>query len=209
MNFEELDTQQLNVDDISKSIKRFGKADYAVFITMLFCCSMVGLYFGYKDHQQHKKMKKHRRGSEALDYLMGGRNMQVFPVAMSLVASFISGITLLGEFSCWSLNLIMKFNFRNADGNLSLRNSVLLHFHFNHFDSIRYAFCDNSSFPRIANHVHSRGKLVSFIYCLLFQFLVFANTFRSKCSTDRIIDVRTVNSFNDANRMSINLCSHN
>lgn len=88
---------QFNVDDLSNSLKRFGTADYAVFITMLVCCSMVGLYFGYQDHMKHKKITNRRRGSEALDYLMGGRNMQVFPVAMSLVASFVSGITLLGE----------------------------------------------------------------------------------------------------------------
>lgn len=90
-------TAQLSVDDISESLKRFGLADYAVFITMLVCCSCVGLYFGYQDHVKHKRSTKQRRGSEALDYLMGGRNMQVFPVAMSLVASFVSGITLLGE----------------------------------------------------------------------------------------------------------------
>lgn len=89
--------QQLNIDDLSTSLKRFGTADYAVFITMLICCSMVGLYFGYQDHQKHKKRTKQSEGDEALDYLMGGRNMQVFPVAMSLVASFVSGITLLGE----------------------------------------------------------------------------------------------------------------
>lgn len=89
--------QQRNVDDLSDSLKRFGTADYAVFITMLVCCSMVGLYFGYQDHQKHKKRTQDTEGSEALDYLMGGRNMQVFPVAMSLVASFVSGITLLGK----------------------------------------------------------------------------------------------------------------
>lgn len=93
-------TANLSVDELSNSLKRFGTADYAVFVTMLICCSMVGLYFGYQDHMKRKKASKEksaRRGSEALDYLMGGRNMQVFPVAMSLVASFVSGITLLGE----------------------------------------------------------------------------------------------------------------
>jgi hypothetical protein len=99
------DAHQLSVDDLSNSLKRFGKADYAVFISMLVCCSMVGLYFGYQDHQKHKRCNKQRRGSEALDYLMGGRNMQVFPVAMSLVASFVSGITLLGEIIISILNL--------------------------------------------------------------------------------------------------------
>lgn len=94
-------SEHQSVDELSDSLKRFGTADYAVFVSMLVCCSMVGLYFGYQDHQKHKKSKKlktERRGSEALDYLMGGRNMQVFPVAMSLVASFVSGITLLGKF---------------------------------------------------------------------------------------------------------------
>jgi hypothetical protein len=69
---------KLSVDDMSDSLKRFGVADYAVFVTMLVCCSMVGLYFGYVDHKKHKKSKKEQRGgSEANDYLMGGRNMQV------------------------------------------------------------------------------------------------------------------------------------
>lgn len=97
-NNESLDGNQQSVEDLSNSLKRFGKADYAVFIIMLVSCSMIGLYFGYQDHQKNKKAKHRRRGSAALDYLMGGRNMQVFPVAMSLVASFVSGITLLGEF---------------------------------------------------------------------------------------------------------------
>ena len=89
--------EKLSVEEISNSLKRFGTADYAVFIFMLATCSIVGLYFGYQDHkkQKHDKLKQ-RRGSAAAEYLMGGRNMQVFPVAMSLVASFVSGITLLG-----------------------------------------------------------------------------------------------------------------
>lgn len=94
--FSTYNTKKLTVEEISDSLKIFGKADYAVFITMLVCCSMVGLYFGFDNHRKQKSSKNSRRGSEALNYLMGGRNMQVFPVAMSLVASFISGITLLG-----------------------------------------------------------------------------------------------------------------
>jgi solute carrier family 5 (sodium-coupled monocarboxylate transporter), member 8/12 len=66
---------KLSVDDFNNSLKRFGVADYAVFVTMLACCSMVGLYFGYQDHKKHKKDQQ--GGSEANDYLMGGRNMQV------------------------------------------------------------------------------------------------------------------------------------
>lgn len=91
----------LSVQELNESLRRFGKADYGVFSIMLLCCSLVGLYFGYQDHMKHKRSSRNRRGSiievEAIDYLMGGRNMKVFPVAMSLVASFVSGITLLGN----------------------------------------------------------------------------------------------------------------
>lgn len=99
---------QMSVDDLSHSLKRFGTADYAVFISMLVVCSCVGLYFGYQDHKKHKKAPKSGDGDEALDYLMGGRNMQVFPVAMSLVASFVSGITLLGKHPCTVTRVNLK-----------------------------------------------------------------------------------------------------
>jgi solute carrier family 5 (sodium-coupled monocarboxylate transporter), member 8/12 len=69
-----------SVADLSEALKRFGTADYAVFISMLIVCSFVGLFFGYKDHTRHKANKsKQRRGSEALEYLLGGKNVQVFP----------------------------------------------------------------------------------------------------------------------------------
>lgn len=69
-----------SVDNVSESLKRFGPIDYAVFVFMLIVCSVIGLYFGYKDHVKHKANKlKARRGSEALDYLLGGKNVQVFP----------------------------------------------------------------------------------------------------------------------------------
>ena len=84
----------LTVDDLRDSLKLFGTADYAVFITMLVCCLMIGLYFGYQDH---RKAPKRKCGEETSEYLMGGRNMPVFPIGMSLVASMVSGITLLGK----------------------------------------------------------------------------------------------------------------
>lgn len=83
--------------DFKSSLVHFGLADYSVFIVMLICCTIVGLYFGYEDYKRRKVVKKHRRGSEEQEYLMGGRNMKIFPVAMSLVASCISGIALLGN----------------------------------------------------------------------------------------------------------------
>lgn len=75
----------MDVSEISKSMMRFSWPDYMVFMLMLISCMMIGVYFGWKDHEKHKHHKA-RRGSEALDYLVGGRKMQIFPVAMSLVA---------------------------------------------------------------------------------------------------------------------------
>ena len=81
-------------------LSHFGIADYSVFIFMLVVCSGIGLFFGYQDHRKNKKRLQQNGNTndndQALDYLVGGRNMQVFPVAMSLIASGLSGVTLLG-----------------------------------------------------------------------------------------------------------------
>ncbi|XP_055374973.1 sodium-coupled monocarboxylate transporter 1 isoform X1 [Condylostylus longicornis] len=93
---------KLSVSDLSSSLQLFGWADYLVFVLMLVVCAMIGIYFGFVEKNKQAKRNKSnggvqaRRGSEALDYLVGGRKMQTFPVSMSLVASFISGISLLG-----------------------------------------------------------------------------------------------------------------
>jgi len=86
------------LEDLKESMRQFDAIDYGVFIFMLASCSFVGLYFAYQDHVKNKKSDKNvaRRGSAAKEYLMGGRNMQILPVAMSLVATHVSGITLLG-----------------------------------------------------------------------------------------------------------------
>lgn len=70
-----------SVEDVGASLKQFGVIDYAVFIFMLVLCSFVGLYFGYADHSQKKKNKfNSRRDSDGtLEYLLGGKNLQVFP----------------------------------------------------------------------------------------------------------------------------------
>lgn len=75
-----------SVEELSKSLQRFSWPDYMVFVLMLVSCMCIGVYFGWQDHQKKKHRHKARRGSEALDYLVGGRKMKVFPVAMSLVA---------------------------------------------------------------------------------------------------------------------------
>ncbi|XP_049538628.1 sodium-coupled monocarboxylate transporter 1-like isoform X2 [Anopheles darlingi] len=89
---------RLTVAEVSESLQHFGVVDYIVFMCSLLICVVIGLYFGWKDWkaQQNRKRNAVRRGSEALNYLVGGRKMKIFPVAMSLIASFISGIAIMG-----------------------------------------------------------------------------------------------------------------
>lgn len=73
------------VQEISESMQNFGTSDYIVFAVMLIACGFVGIYFGFV-----------KKSSGEDEYLVGGRNMKMFPVSLSLIASFISGISLLG-----------------------------------------------------------------------------------------------------------------
>lgn len=75
-----------DIQDLVAHMQRFSWPDYLVFLFMLFLCVLIGIYFGFMQ----------KTSSSEAEYLMGGRNMMVFPIALSLVASFISGITLLG-----------------------------------------------------------------------------------------------------------------
>ncbi|XP_076270720.1 sodium-coupled monocarboxylate transporter 1-like isoform X2 [Rhynchophorus ferrugineus] len=75
----------LDVTDVGNEIRKFMWPDYVVFLIMLLMCLVIGFYFGCV-----------RKSVNSQDYLVGGRTMSTFPVAMSLIASYISGISLLG-----------------------------------------------------------------------------------------------------------------
>uniref|UniRef100_A0A224XMB8 Putative sodium-coupled monocarboxylate transporter 1-like isoform x1 n=1 Tax=Panstrongylus lignarius TaxID=156445 RepID=A0A224XMB8_9HEMI len=64
----------------------FDWAEYSVFIMMLTLSALIGLYFGCFKTGQNSEF----------GYLLGGRNMTTLPIAVSLVSSYISAITLLG-----------------------------------------------------------------------------------------------------------------
>lgn len=69
-----------SVDDVKIALQKFDWPDYLVFVMMLLSCLLIGIYFGFIQ-------KKSKKSSEAAaDYLVGGRNMQVFPIVMSLIA---------------------------------------------------------------------------------------------------------------------------
>lgn len=74
------DTVQLNtIEDIKDDLHKFGTYDYVVFGLTLAICAVVGVYYAFWDKNKGNK-------NEEDEYLVGGRNMSVFPVALSLVA---------------------------------------------------------------------------------------------------------------------------
>ena len=68
------------------AVASFGAADYVVFAAMLAVSAVIGIYYAFAGGKQ----------STTSEFLMGDRSMSVLPVAMSLMASFLSGISLLG-----------------------------------------------------------------------------------------------------------------
>ncbi|CAF4789683.1 unnamed protein product [Pieris macdunnoughi] len=77
--------EKLQVSNFKASLQHFSWIDYWVFVLLLSVCGGIGIYFGFIQKQ-----------STPQEYLMGGRKMKLLPVCFSLVASFISGISLLG-----------------------------------------------------------------------------------------------------------------
>ncbi|NXG56308.1 SC5A8 protein, partial [Hemiprocne comata] len=70
----------------SDSMARFSIWDYVVFAAMLTISAAIGVYYAFARGGQ--KTSK--------DFLMAGRKMTAFPVAISLTASFMSAVTVLG-----------------------------------------------------------------------------------------------------------------
>lgn len=70
---------------LSKIQMSFSWYDYTLFSLMLGLSALIGVWFGVIKKQ-----------STPDDYLMGGKTMKITPIALSLIASYTSGITLLG-----------------------------------------------------------------------------------------------------------------
>nr|XP_022913659.1 sodium-coupled monocarboxylate transporter 1-like [Onthophagus taurus] len=75
-------------DLVEQTIDRyFDVFDYIVFGVMLIVSALIGVYFAF-----FAKVKQ----DTTSEYLMGGKTMGIFPISMSLIASYISGISMLG-----------------------------------------------------------------------------------------------------------------
>ena len=69
------------------TVTNFSILDYLVFIGLLVVSSFIGVFFWFKS----------RKNATNEEFLTGSRQLGVFPVTMSLVASFMSTNTLLGQ----------------------------------------------------------------------------------------------------------------
>ncbi|KAJ8726186.1 hypothetical protein PYW07_000884 [Mythimna separata] len=67
----------------------FGVGDYAVFGVLCAVSCAGGLWYSAVGSKVQKVV-------DVKDYLLGGRTLSTFPVAMSLIASYVSGVTILG-----------------------------------------------------------------------------------------------------------------
>ena len=70
----------------TKKIAPFTTADYALFGLMLAGSAFIGIFYAFKD----------RKRNNTKEFLLAGGKMNPIPVSLSILASFMSAITLLG-----------------------------------------------------------------------------------------------------------------
>ncbi|CAF2511489.1 unnamed protein product [Rotaria sp. Silwood2] len=80
---------------------RFDVVDYIIFALLLIFSAAIGFFYGFIDKRKKKKnvdsgTTLEQSKSSAKEYLLANKSMGVFPTAMSLLASFMSAITILG-----------------------------------------------------------------------------------------------------------------
>lgn len=67
-------------------MNRLSAVDYMVFALMLFICGGIGIYHAFVD----------KRRQTTANYLMANRSMSKLPIAISLLVSFLSAVSILG-----------------------------------------------------------------------------------------------------------------
>lgn len=85
-------------EDADRLIQRFGWPDYLVFVAMLAISAVIGIYYAWYTYsndlayrlilQAHSFVtdSSGTKQNSTSEFLMAGRSMSTFPVAMSLIA---------------------------------------------------------------------------------------------------------------------------
>lgn len=85
----------LSVEEFARSLQSlFGWTDYTIFAIMLIICMGIGIYFSNEDRKRRKQATNGITEDE--EYLLGGRTMAAFPVAISALCTNLSGSFILG-----------------------------------------------------------------------------------------------------------------
>jgi len=72
--------------------------DYIVLALILFVPILIGLFFGYfKNFECFNKSNHKNTKTELAEYLVASSDMGALPIAFSLLATFVSTTTLLGN----------------------------------------------------------------------------------------------------------------
>lgn len=84
---------------------KFGDADYAVFVLMLVASVLIGIFSAVRNG----------RRVTINDYLLGGRSMPPFAVALSLLGGWISAISVLGKEHHCMIVMVVRNNEYHPD----------------------------------------------------------------------------------------------
>ncbi|XP_055642492.1 sodium-coupled monocarboxylate transporter 1-like [Toxorhynchites rutilus septentrionalis] len=80
-------TTVASIEHVLHQNLRFQPVDYVIFVVLLAISALIGVYFGFISKIKQNNVE---------EYLLGGKTMAKIPVAASLIATSVSGITLLG-----------------------------------------------------------------------------------------------------------------
>ena len=88
LGFQDSDVIRKDLFTKDELIAKFDAGNYAVFAAMLLVSAVIGVYFWWRG--------KRNNTNNTAELLMASKSMGTFPMTLSLVASFMSAITLLG-----------------------------------------------------------------------------------------------------------------
>jgi len=102
MTLSELLSKSITSNDKKLHMKSW---DYVVLFLFIGLSAVIGLYFAFQARRQKKT-------DDTEDYLLAGRSLSALPVSLSLTASFMSALTVLGTpVEIYTYGMMFQWNF--------------------------------------------------------------------------------------------------